>query len=96
MKKTIIAAFLLLLYCGDKPDHEKMKPFPVSSSRESSELRQLETKYGPLSIVSLRNGKSYTGYVRAKGKSIEIFTPAGTKILPQSQIKSVVRYSSSQ
>ncbi len=60
-----------------------------STSAPNLTLADIRAKYGKISRVNLKSGKSYTGYFRLKGAQMEIITTAGTVRVPTADLQDV-------
>lgn len=60
---------------------------PGSASKLT--LAEIRAKYGKVSRVNLKNGKSYTGFFQLKGAQMEIITPSGTVRVPTAELQDV-------
>lgn len=87
-----------------KPESEKPVVVPVEIIRvlEVSEteteqkttltLKDIERRYGSISVIETTDGKTYTGAFAQEGANVKIFTTEGTITIPSSKISSVSRY----
>lgn len=55
-------------------------------------LKDIERRYGSLSVVETTDGKTYTGAFSQEGGTIKVYTTDGTITIPSSKISSVSRY----
>ncbi len=55
-------------------------------------LKDIERRYGSLSVVETTDGKTYTGAFYQEGGNMKVFTTEGTITIPSSKISSVSRY----
>ncbi len=55
-------------------------------------LKDIEHRYGSLSVVETTDGKTYTGAFSQEGTNIKVYTTEGTIVIPSSKISSVSRY----
>ncbi|MCX7679556.1 MAG: FecR domain-containing protein [Spirochaetes bacterium] len=87
-----------------KPEAERPKVVPVEiipmleiaetevEQKTIVTLKDIERRYGAISVIETTDGKTYTGAFAQKGANVKIFTPEGTITIPSSKIASVSRY----
>lgn len=87
-----------------KPENERPVIVPVeivpvlevseaeTEQKKAITLRDIERRYGSLSVVETTDGKTYTGAFSQEGGNIKVFTTEGTITVPSSKISSVSRY----
>lgn len=62
---------------------------PAGATAQKLTLADIRQKYGKISRVNLKNGKSFTGYFRLKGPQIEIITPGGVVRVSTAELQDV-------
>lgn len=87
-----------------KPESERPVIVPVeilpvlelsenaSEQKPSLTLKDIERRYGSLSVIETTDGKTYTGAFAQEGGKMKIFTTEGTITIPSSKISNVSRY----
>ncbi len=87
-----------------KPENERpvIVPVEIIPILETSEiapeqnpaitLKDIELRYGSLSVVETTDGKTYTGAFSQEGRNMKIFTTEGTITIPSSRISRVSKY----
>lgn len=70
-------------------DAARAKAGAGSAAAPKLTLADIRAKYGKISRVNLKSGKSYTGYFKLKGAQMEIVTPGGTVRVATAELQDV-------
>lgn len=63
-----------------------------TEEKKAVTLKDIERRYGSLSVVETTDGKTYTGAFSQEGGNMKVYTTEGTITIPSSKISSVSRY----
>jgi hypothetical protein len=63
-----------------------------SEKRVTITLKNIQDRYGSISVITTTEGASYTGAFAQEGDQMKIFTTGGTVKVPSSKISNVSRY----